>query len=73
VPSPTIWVDVWIGCLGERSVNLAPLLEPGCPIRRRSDKRMPKNDRGTERQQTFRFDRDRRPFRDAEALSGASD
>ena len=73
VPGAAIRVDVWIGCLGERAVDLAPLLAPGCPVHRRADQRMPEDDRGTERQQALRFDGARRPFGDAEALSGTPD
>ena len=73
VPSPAIWIDVRIRRLGERPVDLAPLLDSGCSIRRGPDERMAEDDPGTEHQQALRFDGARRRFGDAEELGGTSD
>ena len=73
VPGTSVRVDVRIGRLGERTVDLAPIPQPGGPIHGGPGERMPEDDLGAERQQALRFDGSHRRLPDAKGLSGTSD
>ena len=51
VPGAAIRVGLGIGRLGERAMDLAPLLGGGCPVDRRANERMAEDDAGREREQ----------------------
>ena len=66
VPGAAIRVELRIGCVRQRAVDLASLVRLGRAVDRRANQRMTERHRAVERQQAFRLDGVRGRLRDPE-------